>query len=153
MSRTQLPAVLPPLSVYVWALGEGSGPVLRMIKHISKCPTSSGDQGDQRTGLPARNSARFHLLQPPFAGGIKLAVPPTASARSDRPPGPSHDSCPPEYEYDHNASTFENRLRRIQYRSAQSNLSKEGIVEDHDRTSDCRTTEQKPMPRQIDALS
>ena len=147
--------MLPPLSVYVWAVGYDLGPVLRMIKLTPKCPTSSGDQGAQRTGLPARNSARFHLLQPPFAGGINSAVPPTASARSARPPGPSHDSCLPEYEYDHNASTFANRLRRIQYLSAQSKLSKKGIVEDHDPVSalDCRTRVQDLMTQPSAAIS
>ena len=80
-------------------------------KRLLNCPSSSGDQGDQRTGQPARKPACLHVMQQPPAMPLPAAVSATDRARTARPPGnyvPMHTP-----ECDPNALRFVRRKRLL----------------------------------------
>ena len=79
-------------------------------KRLLNCPSSSGDQGDLRTGLPARKPACFPLLQQPSEGVIADAVSATDNAWNARPPG-AHVPMQPA-EIDRHESSFA-RCKRL----------------------------------------
>ena len=79
-------------------------------KSLLNCPSSSGDQGDLRTGLPARKTACFPLLQQPSEGVIADAVSATDNAWNARPPG-AHVPMQPA-EIDRHESSFA-RCKRL----------------------------------------